>query len=54
MLAGAALAVLCITALHAQQPAASATSAALNRYCATCHNPKVKVPGCTSTGSGDV
>src|SRR6476646_3973328 len=41
--AGAALAALRMMA--AQEPAASATSAALRKYCATCHNPKIKTGG---------
>src|SRR5690242_10264845 len=42
MFAGAALAAL---SLSAQQPAPSPTSAALNKYCATCHNPTAKTGG---------
>jgi hypothetical protein len=41
MLAGAALAALIITPLAAQETAASSTTAALNKYCVTCHNVKV-------------
>jgi mono/diheme cytochrome c family protein len=44
-LAAAGLAILCLPPLHAQPSPALSTAAALNRYCATCHNAKVKVAG---------
>jgi hypothetical protein len=52
MLAGAALAALRVVPLAAQQPTASSTSASLTRYCATCHNAKLKTGGFTINPAG--
>ena len=45
ILAGAALAALTSCPLPAQQPAFASTSAALSKYCATCHNATLKTAG---------
>src|SRR5215472_10753607 len=40
-----AVAALGVLPLTAQPPAASTTSATLSKYCATCHNAKIKTAG---------
>ena len=38
---------LAVAALHAQEPTPAATRAALNQYCVTCHNERLKTAGLT-------
>ena len=38
---------LAAAALHAQEPTPAATRAALNQYCVTCHNERLKTAGLT-------